>query len=248
MDVWLNTLGSIFVVSLISLVGIFAFLIKEKTMKKILLVLVSFSAGALLGDAFIHILPEIVELGFTLAASLNILFGIFIFMMLERVIQWRHCHMLPSKSHIHPFGYMNLLGDMFHNLTDGMIIAGSYMLNAQLGIATTIAVIAHEIPQEMGDFGVLLHAGFSREKALIMNFASALAAILGGTITLIAGGSIEGLPQLILPLTAGGFIYIAGSDLIPEIQKECAPKASMVQIISFILGIGVMYLLTFFGA
>lgn len=246
MSLWLYTLGSVILVSLISLIGVLTATIKENRLKSILLFLVSFSAGGLLGDAFIHLIPEIAkDIGFGINASFGVLLGIFLFFVLEKIIQWRHCHVPTSRSHPHPFGYMNLVGDAFHNLTDGMIIAGSYMLGTQLGITTTIAVIMHEIPQEMGDFGVLLHAGFSRRKALLFNFASALTAVLGAVVTLVIGGSIKSIPNLVAPFTAGGFIYIACSDLIPEMHKDSMPKTSVIQLVSFILGIGIMYLFTF---
>ena len=246
MELWLYTIGSVFLVSLISLIGVLTIAIKEKMLKGILLFLVSFSAGALFGGAFIHLIPEIVEEtgGFSTNISLMIISGILLFLILEKIVHWRHCHIPTSKSHPHPFGYMNLIGDAFHNLTDGFVIAGSYMMNFQLGISTTVAVILHEVPQEIGDFGVLLYAGFSRKKALFYNFVSALFAVLGAVSALILGGRIENFSHIIVPLTAGGFIYIAGSDLIPELQKESELKKSTIQIISFVLGVAVMYVLT----
>jgi zinc and cadmium transporter len=246
MSVWIDTVVSVTAVSLVSLIGVLSFAINEKTLAGIIAILVSFSAGALLGGAFIHLIPDLVgEVGFGVNVSLNILFGVFLFLMLERAIQWRHCHIPTSKHHIHPVGYMNLVGDALHNFTDGMVIAGSYLMNTNLGIATTIAVLLHEIPQELGDFGILLHAGFEKKKALVLNFASAIVALLGAVITLLVSGSVHNLSYIIIPITAGGFIYIAGADLIPEMQKECAPRASFLQIVFFIFGIVVMYLLTF---
>ncbi|MBW2980652.1 ZIP family metal transporter [Candidatus Woesearchaeota archaeon] len=245
MGVWLNSLASVGIVSLISLIGILTLLIKKNQLNKILLWLVSFSAGALFGGAFIHLLPEVVEeYGFTAMVSTYLILGILLFFILEKFIHWRHCHIPTSKKHPHPLAVMNLVGDGFHNLIDGMIIGGAYLANFSLGVTTTVAVILHEIPQEIGDFGVLLHAGLSRLKALFFNFLSALVAVLGVVISLLIGTRLENYLLFLLPLTAGGFIYIAGSDLIPELQKECAPSKSFVQLIWLVLGIVVMLSLT----
>ncbi|MFC1704888.1 ZIP family metal transporter [Nanoarchaeota archaeon] len=245
MGVWINSLVSVFIVSLISLIGVIALLINQKKLSKILLWLVSFSAGALFGGAFIHILPEAVEeYGFTAQVSTFLILGILIFFVLEKFIHWRHCHVPTSKSHPHPLAFMNLVGDGLHNLIDGMIIGGAYLANFHLGLTTTIAVILHEIPQEIGDLGVLLHAGMPRLKALFFNFLSALTAVLGVIISLTLGARLENYLMFLLPLTAGGFIYIAGSDLIPELKKECGASKSFIQLAWLVLGVVVMLLLT----
>lgn len=246
MGVWLNSLISVFIVSLISLVGIFTLLVKEDKIKKILLFLVSFSAGALFGGAFIHLLPEAIEeFGFSLKISVYLILGILIFFILEKFIHWRHCHIPTSKEHPHPVAFMNIIGDGLHNLIDGLVIGGAYMAGFSVGFATTIAVILHEVPQEIGDFGVLLHAGLSKTKALFFNFLSALTAVVGVIISLLIGAKIGGYSLFLLPLTAGGFIYIAGSDLIPELHKEFNPSKSLIQFIFIVLGVLVMFLLTF---
>jgi len=165
------TLASVILVSIISFIGVLALAWKEKFLNKILLLLVGFSAGALIGDVFIHIIPKIVEKGaFTLTVSISIIAGIVLFFILEKVIFWHHCHLPPHKHHVHEFGLTNLIGDALHNLLDGLIIGASYLVSIPLGIATTVAVILHEVPQEIGDFGVLIHAGFSKTKALTFNF------------------------------------------------------------------------------
>jgi len=241
MGAWVNSLLSVFLVSVISLVGIFTLMINKDRLNKVLLFFVSFSAGALFGGAFLHLLPEAVgEYGFTLQVSLYLILGILIFFVLEKFIHWRHCHIPTSKHHPHPVAFMNLVGDGLHNLIDGMIIAGSYLVSPALGIATTIAVILHEIPQEIGDFGVLLNAGLSRIKALFFNFLSALMAVIGAVISLLIGANSEGYLLFLLPITAGGFIYIAGSDLIPELHKESAPSKSFMQFVFIVFGILVM--------
>lgn len=203
--------------------------------------LVSFSAGALLGDSFIHLIPQISETtGFGLNAAVSLLAGIMIFFILEKFIQWRHCHVPTSKSHPHPFAYMNLIGDGLHNFIDGMLIAASYIVSIPLGIATTLAVIFHEIPQEIGEFGVLISGGFSRLKALFFNFLSALTAVVGAIVILIIGTRVQGITEFLIPFTAGGFIYIAGSDLIPEMHKENKIGKSLLQLVGLAAGMGIM--------
>jgi len=151
--------------------------------------------------------------------------------------------MPTTKAHAHPVALMNLIGDGLHNLIDGMIIAGSYLVSIPLGIATTIAVVLHEIPQEMGDFGVLLHGGFNKTRALLFNFITALTAVLGAVIALVIGSNIENFSLVAISITIGGFIYIAGSDLIPELHKETGSKQALGQILGFLAGVGVMALL-----
>lgn len=242
---WIYAIASIIIISLISLIGAFSFFISSR-MNKILLFIVSFSAGSLLGGAILHLLPEAVEkLGFGIDIGLYFLLGILVFFILEKFIHWRHCHIPTSKEHPHPFAYMNLLGDSLHNFIDGLIIGVAYLVNIPLGISTSLAVLFHEIPQELGDFGVLLHSGFSKKKALLFNFLTATTAILGGVVGLLLGGMVESFSMIIVPFTAGGFVYIASSDLIPELHKECRVSRSIVQLIGMILGIGVMLGLLF---
>jgi len=248
MEVWIYTLVSVFIVSLISLIGIFTLSLKRERLKKILLLLVSFSAGGLFGDAFIHLLPESFgRLGVNLITSLYIMLGVLIFFSLEKFVRWRHCHITGSEEHLHPIVTMNLVGDTVHNLIDGMVIGGSYLVNIPLGITTTIAVILHEIPQEIGDFGVLVHGGLDINRAIIFNFLSALAAVLGAIISLVIGPKVEGFSLALLPITAGGFLYIAGSDLIPELQHDVKVSTSLWQFVLIILGVAIMSMLVFLG-
>jgi len=247
LELWLYVLISIFIVSLISLIGIFTLSIKIEKLKKIMIYLVSFSAGALLGDVFIHLFPEIVkDFGFSLKISIFILFGILFFFIIEKFVHWQHCHMPITKHHQHPFALMNLVGDSVHNFIDGLIIGASYIASIPIGIATTIAVILHEIPQEIGDFGVLIHGGFTKKRALFINFLTALTAILGGLVSLLLI-NVNGLNSFLLPFAAGSFIYIAGSDLIPELHKETEIKKSLIQLLTFILGIIIMFSLLLVG-
>ncbi len=240
-SVWAYSLLSVFIVSMISFVGVLSLSIGAERLKKILMYLVSFSAGALFGDAFIHLLPEAVEeAGFGLSVSLSILGGVMVFFMLEKFIHWHHYHDPNSKSHTHPFVITNLFGDAFHNLIDGIIIGASYLASIPVGIATTIAVVLHEIPQEIGDFGVLLHGGLTKSKALFFNFITALTAVVGAAAALAIGSQAANATLIMLPFAAGGFIYIAGADLIPELHKEIEIKKSFFQLVSFLLGIAIM--------
>lgn len=245
LEVWIYTLISVFLVSIISLVGVILLSIKVEKLKKILIYLVSFAAGAMLGDVFIHLLPEVInEYGFGINISLYVLFGIGFSFIIEKVVHWRHCHIPISKDHVHSFAIMNLVGDVVHNFIDGVIIAASYLISIPVGIATTLAVVFHEIPQEMGDFGVLLHGGFSRMKALFYNFLTALTAVLGAVISLLLAAKIENLTAFLIPFAAGTFIYIASSDLIPELHKEEFEwKKSLLQFVAISLGVVIMLVL-----
>lgn len=246
-EIWFYTILSVLLVSLISLIGVFALPVKAKKFQTFLIYMISLSAGTLLGDAFLHLLPEILGTLPILKISSLILVGITLFFFLEKVIHWQHCHghMLDEK-HIHPFAYMSLVGDALHNFLDGIIIAASYLVSIPAGIATTIAVGLHEIPQEIGDFGVLIQGGFTKSKALAVNFLSALFALLGAIITLALTSTITNFESFLIPIAIGGFIYIAGSDLIPEIHKHSDHLSkSILQVLAFLIGIGLMTLLLF---
>lgn len=244
LSVWGYSILSVLLVSAVALIGILTLSFTLDRMQKVLFVLVSFAAGALLGDAFIHLLPEVIEQqGFTLSVSLSILMGIALFFVVEKIIHWQHCHHPAQDNHPHPFVFMNLIGDAVHNFIDGLIIGASYLVSIPVGVATTIAVIAHEIPQEIGDFGVLLHGGFSRGRALFMNFLVATVSVVGVVAALLLDQRVNDVQLLLAPFAAGGFIYIAGSDLIPELHKEVKVSKSLLQFAAFILGIAAMLLL-----
>ncbi len=234
-------IASTVIVSLLSLIGIVTLAFNKSLLNKILFILIAFAAGALMGGAFFHILPESIEHVDPLNFSIILIVGFATFFLLERVIYWRHCH--EGVCDVHPFTYLNLIGDGIHNLIDGVLIAASYMLDINLGTIITLAVIAHEIPQEIGDFGILVYGGFERVKALGYNLLSAITAIAGALITyfLFQGnvmlGGYTGFIYSVLPFAAGGFIYIASSDLIPELHKEQNVKRSLASIAFFIIGI-----------
>jgi len=244
--IWIYTLASVLIVSLISVIGVFALAIDQKKLGRILMYLVSLSTGTLLGDAFIHLLPEAyASAKLPIIVSLSTLGGILVFFVLEKFFHWRHCHELANEEHPHPFSFVILVGDSIHNLIDGMVIAGSFLVSVSVGIATTVAVVLHEIPQEIGDFGSLVYGGFSRKKAILFNFLSGLLAVLGAVIVLIVGRNVETLMAFLIPFTAGGFIYIASSDLIPELHKHTELKKSFGQLLMFLLGIAIMTSLIF---
>ncbi len=241
LTIYLYTFSSVIIISLLSFVGVFALLLSGETLTKITLFLVSLSAGTLLGGAMLHLMPEIIaEKDDNFFIWLWFLAGIILFFILEKIIHWRHCHIHTSAEHPHPLGMMNLIGDGLHNFIDGLVIAGSFLVSLPLGIATSIAVIAHEIPQEIADFGVLIHAGYRRGQALFFNFLSALTAVLGAALALLVGIQLDNFSLFIIPFTAGGFIYIATADLIPELKKDTKPLKSLGQLLSILLGLGLM--------
>jgi len=246
-EIYFYSLTSVFVVSLLSFIGVLSLAVKPELLKKITMYLVSLSAGTLLGSSFFDLLPEITKQdNIGVNVWISILSGMIIFFILEKFVCWRHCHIPTSSEHPHDLGVMNLVGDGLHNFIDGAVIAGSFMVNPQLGLATTIAVITHEIPQEIGDFGVLIHAGYKRSRALFLNFLIALTALIGALAALEIGSKIAHLTNFLLPFTVGGFIYIATADLIPELKKEVRPLNSLIQLAFIILGLGLTYGLKYF--
>lgn len=243
---FLYALISVLIVSLVSLIGVVTLWLSNSFLKKILLFLVSFSAWALFGDAFFHLLPEAIEINwFTLLVSLSLLWWIFFWLITEKVIRRNHCHMPITKTHTHPVATMNLVWDVVHNFIDWLIIGASYLVSIPLGIATTLAVVLHEIPQEIGDFGVLVHGWYSKRRALLMNFLTALTAIIGVVLSFVLYRYTENIVSFLVPFAAGTFIYIAGSDLIPELHKENKLSQTLPQILFFLLGIAIMSALLF---
>ncbi|MBU4502052.1 MAG: ZIP family metal transporter [Nanoarchaeota archaeon] len=226
-------------VSLISFVGVLTLAFKEKLLNKITLLLVGLSAGALIGGAFLHLIPEAIEEGMSQNIFLFVIIGFVIFYILEKALHWRHCH--KGKCEIHMFTYMNLFGDALHNFMDGVVIVASFIVDVKLGFITTLAVIAHEIPQEFGDFGVLIHGGFGKAKALLCNFLTGLTAIIGALFGYFLSTIVQEWIIYILPITAGGFIYIAATDLIPELHKQIDIKKSILPFLFFLIGLAFMW-------
>jgi len=228
-------LGASFLVSIISFVGILSFLIKEKLLNSILLLLIGFSAGGLIGGAFLHLLPEALEKAGMQIVFTYLIIGFISFFFLERYFHWRHCH--KGVCDVHAFTYLNLVGDGVHNFTDGLVIGASFLVGIHFGIITTLVVITHEVPQEIGDFAVLIYGGFDKFKALFFNFISALSCILGTVLSYFISAKIENFSAFLLSFTAGGFIYIAACDLIPELHKQPDSKKSILAMFTFLCGI-----------
>ncbi|MFH1667554.1 MAG: ZIP family metal transporter [Candidatus Komeilibacteria bacterium] len=245
---WTYTLISIIIVSLVSLVGVLTIFTNKQRLCQFITPMVGLATGALFGGAFIHMIPQaFISTSNPTLISFLILTGLAIFFILEKFLHWHHHHHHhEAKDHIKPFGYLNLISDGIHNLIDGIIIGVAYLAGIEIGIAATVAVILHEIPQEIGDFGLLLHAGFSKAKALLFNFLSACMAIIGAIIALTIGSGIENLTVYALAIAAGGFVYIAGSDLVPELHQETKFRNIIIQFFTIGLGVGLMFLLVLF--
>mgnify|MGYP006053869599 CR=1 FL=1 len=247
MSPYIYALIAVTIVSLVSLVGVFTLSLSEQHLKKNIFTMVSLAIGAMLGDAFIHIIPEALEssLGSTMA-SILVIVGILIFFIVEKFLHWHHHGEDAHLDHIHPVGKLVIFSDGIHNFIDGVLIGASFLISIPVGIATTIAVVLHEIPQEIGDFGVLLHAGYPKKRALWLNFLSGLLAVAGVGVALALGSASESFALFILPLAAGGFIYIAMADLIPELQKSKGARQSAYQILAIAIGVLAMIALIMF--
>lgn len=241
--IWI--LGATILVSLISLIGVFTFALNKNLLEKALVLLVGFAAGGLMGGAFLHLLPEALESAPSLNVFLFTLIGFNFFFFMERYFYWRHCH--NGVCSIHIFTYLNLLGDGIHNFVDGLVLAASFLTDIRLGIVTTVAIIFHEIPQEIGDFGILVYGGFKRNKALFFNFLCGMVAVLGAIAGYFLTNMITHFSSFLIPFTAGGFIYIASSDLIPELHKQKETKRANLSILLFLAGLVFMYIARFIG-
>jgi len=248
MNILLNIIISTFSISLIAFIGALILFLKEELLDKILLILVAFSAGALLGGAFLHLIPEAIERAepnqiFTL--FMYLILGFCTFFVLENFINWHHHH---AREHpeIMPFSYLVLISDALHNFIDGLIIAASFVVAFPLGVVTALAVALHEIPQEIGDFGILIYGGFKKTKALFLNFLSAITVVLGGIVGFFLSEEIGKSIVFLLPFAAGNFIYIASIDLIPELRRQTNFKKSIVYLLVFLLGITLMLLIKLF--
>jgi zinc and cadmium transporter len=261
--VWLYALVSVLLISLISLIGAVTLSLDGRRLGRILFLLVSLAVGALLGAAVIHLIPQAyVALDHDgTTVGLMILVGVMAFFVLEKFLHWRHDHSIPPQltegerqgagegGVIRPFAIMNLLGNGAHNFLDGMVIAAAYLVSIPAGVVASVAVALHEIPQEMGAFGVLVSGGFRPRRALLFNFLAALMGVVGAIVSLLLGAIVDGYAAYLLPITAGTFIYIAGSDLIPELHNHHSQPAvkSVWQFVMIVVGIGLMLLPVIFG-
>jgi zinc and cadmium transporter len=238
-----------FLISLISFVGAAILFLKEEILDKTLLILVAFSAGALIGGAFLHLIPETISIvgvegSSVLKAFLYLILGFSAFFVLEHFFKWHHHH---AKDHpkIMPFSYLILFSGGVHNFINGLIVAASFIVAFPVGMVTALAVALHEIPQEIGDFGILVYGGFKKVKALFLNFLSAITIVFGGVTGFLLSERIGDSIVFLLPFAAGGFIYVAASDLIPEIKKEGNFKKSAIHFLVFLSGISLMLLIKF---
>ncbi|MBU9888365.1 MAG: ZIP family metal transporter [Candidatus Omnitrophica bacterium] len=229
----------------IALIGSVSFLLRQEVLDRLVLPLVALAAGSLIGGALFHMLPaalssahlDALKIGIWLAAGFTVFFA------LEQFIHHHHCHRKASDCK-KPFGYLVLIGDGFHNLLGGMAVAGTFLVDIRLGIATWIAAAAHEIPQELGDFGALVYSGWSRKKALLWNFASALMFPVGGLLTYFLSFQIQ--TDFLIAFAAGNFIYIGASDLVPEVNKARTIGTNIIHFSAFVSGLLMLLSIHFF--
>jgi zinc and cadmium transporter len=223
--------------STIALVGSVTLVLQESTLKKMILPLVALAAGTLLGGALFHMIPASVEaLGNHIWVYVWIMVGFALFLGLEQFLHWHHCHRAPSEHR--PLTYLILIADGVHNFIGGLAVAGAFLIDIRVGISAWLAAAAHEVPQELGDFGILVHGGWQKGSALVYNFLSALTFLLGGLVAYAASRTID--VTFLLPFAAGNFIYIAAADLIPEIKHETSVKLNVVHFVSFVVGIALL--------
>ncbi len=240
----LPALLAVVAISVLSFAGALTLSLGPARLRGVLPALVAMAVGALLGDVFLHLLPEAVEHagGFTPALSGWVLAGLLGFFLIESVMHWHHHgedlgdH---AAGHVHPIAWMNLLGDLLHNVIDGMLVAGAWLVSTELGLAVTVAVALHEIPQEFGDFGVLLHAGMTPRRALALNFLCALGAVLGAVIVLLLGHGFD-VEHQIVPLAAGGFLYVACADLVPELRRRSTGRHLWITVLAVAAGLAMV--------
>lgn len=241
-------LVSVGIVSLLSLAGALGLSFGLLQRHRVMMALIALAAGTLLGDAFLHLLPEAAHDGFSPTLGLWLIAGFLVMFGIEVVLLRGHSHaehLGDDHAHDHgteiqPFGWLNLVGDALHNLLDGVIIAAAYLIDPAAGIATTVAVALHEIPQELGDFAVLVRSGMPVKKALLLNFGSAMFGFIGAIAVLTIRFDPDALAAVALPLIAGAFVYIAAADLVPELHHHSKGKDIAVIVIALLVGLAVM--------
>lgn len=230
--------------SAIALVGSMTFLLREETLAKLLLPLVAFAAGSLIGGALFHMIPASLGSMPAMTSLLWVAVGFLLFFGLEQFLHWHHCHR-ESISCKKPLTYLILIGDGIHNFLGGLSIAGVFLMDVRLGIAAWLAAAAHEIPQEIGDFGVLVHGGWSKRSALLFNLLSGLTFLVGALLAYAVSIRID--VRWLVPLAAGNFLYIGASDLVPEVNKPRFLGASALHFAAFAAGLGLLYALAIVG-
>jgi zinc and cadmium transporter len=247
----LYAISSVIIVSLISVVFMIPFLLKKKISEKWLIFLLSVSVGVLLSTVFMDFLPEAVSHKYTLGVAIYIILGFLMMFILEKFVHYHHTKKCESHDCGHGHAYnlapINLIGDGIHNFIDGLVIAGSYAVNVSLGITATISIIFHEIPQEIADIGVLLYSGMSKKKVLIFNFLSAGTAIIGAIVGIILSNKLINFNNFVIPFAVGNFLYIAASNLVPQLHRHCDIKDTLIHIFAIIVGILIITLIVLFG-
>jgi len=233
---FLGSIGSVLIASLF-------LLFKGSAQKKLVPILITFATGTLLGSAFLGLIPESLELLSAKPVLWTVLIGILFFFFLEKIIRVHHCHNMECHSHDDNLGKMIFIGDAFHNFIDGVIIAGAFLVSIPTGIMVALAVTLHEIPQEIGDFGIFLHSGYSKRKAFIFNLLSSVTAFAGAGLGYAFLQSTMELVPYVMAFSAASFIYIALADLSPELHKQTKLSHSFQQIFLLILGVAVIALL-----
>ncbi|MEF8880408.1 MAG: ZIP family metal transporter [Candidatus Nanohaloarchaea archaeon] len=227
--------------SILSAIGAFFLFLSKDKVDNLVEYLISLSAGTIFGGVFIHLIFRLANpIGYTRETGLLIMAGIAFSLILERTVHW-HCH--NQETHKEPFSYVLLAGDGVHNILDGILITTSFLASTSAGIASTVAIAAHKIPKEVGDFGVLLEGGFSRERAIGANILISLFMFIGAGIVLALSTLTENIVALLLPLVVGNFIYIAGSDLLPRFKKSDTHIAP--HLLMFGIGTAIMYAIPF---
>jgi len=236
--VFLWIVGSGLLMSAIALVGSLTLVLSERTLQLVLLPLVALAAGSLLGGAFFHMVPASVAAGISdLTIYTLILAGFAVFFGLEQFLHWHHCKRAETDCK-KPLTYLILIGDGLHNFLGGLAVASTFLIDIQLGVVTWFAAAAHEVPQELGDFGVLVHGGWEKREALFYNVMSALTFLVGGIIAYFASFRLD--VSFLVPFAAGNFLYIGASDLVPEIKEHCNLGANIVHFVAFCVGAGFM--------
>ena len=221
--------------SAIAMVGSVTLVLRPATLDRLLLPLVAFAAGSLIGGAFFHMIPAALDANVhILGIGVAVVTGFTVFFVLEQVLHWHHCHRAQSDCK-QPLTYLVLIGDGLHNFLGGLAIAGTFLIDIRLGITSWLAAAAHEVPQELGDFGVLVHGGWSKRRALLFNVLSGLTFLLGGLLAY--GLSFQMDVSWLIPFAAGNFLYIGASDLVPEVNKHHDLKANAVHLFAFVLGL-----------
>jgi zinc and cadmium transporter len=219
----------------ISLVGALTLVLKPDTQQKLLLPLVAFAAGSLMGGAFFHMIPAALAAGLSaFGAGVAVVAGFTLFLMLEQGLHWHHCQQAETD-HRRPLAWLILIGDSLHNFLGGLAIAGTFVVDIRLGITTWLAAAAHEIPQELGDFGVLVHGGMTKKQALLFNALSSLTFLIGGLVTYSLSSQLD--TSWLIPFAAGNFLYIGAADLVPEVNRHADLRTNLVHLGAFLLGI-----------